>query len=70
MLVNGEGIALPFHQVWAVDFEFIARPGERPNPICLVARELKSGKLIRLWQDELRRPVPPFPIDGSTLFVA
>ncbi len=70
MLTNGEGIGLPFAQVWAVDFEFIARPGERPKPICLVARELRSGELIRLWQDELRRPVPPFPIDESALFVA
>ncbi len=31
---------LPFAQVWMVDFEFKADPGERPYPICLVAREL------------------------------
>ncbi len=61
---------LPFRQVWAVDFEFIARPGERPEPICMVARELRSRELIRLWQDELRRPEPPFPLDQSSLFVA
>jgi hypothetical protein len=61
---------LPFRQVWAVDFEFIARPGERPVPVCMVARELRSGSLIRLWQDELNRPAPPFPTDESALFVA
>ena len=39
---------LPFPQIWAVDFEFIPRPGERPEPGCLVARELRSGELIRV----------------------
>ncbi len=62
--------SLPFRQVWAVDFEFIARPGERPEPVCLVARELRSGEMVRLWQDELRRPAPPFPVDKAALFVA
>ena len=61
---------LPFRQVWAVDFEFIARPGERPDPVCLVARELRSGEMVRLWQDEQRRPAPPFPVDKTALFVA
>jgi hypothetical protein len=36
----------------------------------MVARELRSGALIRLWQDELSRPAPPFPTDNSALFVA
>ena len=36
-----------FQQTWAVDFEFTAPPGERPTPICMVARELVSGKTIR-----------------------
>ena len=35
---------LPFREVWAVDFEFAAPDGERPKPICLVARELKMGR--------------------------
>ncbi len=61
---------LPFRQVWAVDFEFIARPGERPEPICMVARELYGGAVVRLWQDELCRRTPPFPIDKRALFVA
>jgi len=29
-----------FREVWCVDFEFGAPPGERPNPRCLVAQEL------------------------------
>ena len=58
-----------YREVWAVDFEFIAPPGERPDPVCLVARELKSGKTIRLWRDQFG-PVPPYSIDPDCLFVA
>ena len=43
--------------------------GNNPVPVCLVARELRTGRLIRLWQDELG-PEPPFPVDDDTLFVA
>jgi hypothetical protein len=63
--------ALPFQEIWAVDFEFIAEPGQRPALVCLVARELKSNRLLTIWQDELHRlRVPPYPIDGHSLFVA
>lgn len=60
-----------FREVWLCDFEFHAPPGERPEPLCLVAREFRSGRTLRLWADELRRlAVPPFSVDASTLFVA
>lgn len=60
-----------FREVWAVDFEFKAPAGERPVPICLVAREVRSGRLLRVWADELRRlPLPPYPTDSGSLFVA
>jgi hypothetical protein len=63
--------ALPFAEIWAADFEFRAEPGENPEPICLVARELRSGRTIRVWQDELRcMSRPPYPTDASVLFVA
>jgi len=58
-----------WREVWAADFEFVARPGERPEVVCLVARELKSGRTIRLWRDQLG-PVPPYSIDADCLFVA
>ncbi len=62
---------LDYREVWAVDFEFTAHDGERPGPVCLVARELNSGRLLRLWQDELRQlPGPPYPIDRGSLFIA
>jgi hypothetical protein len=60
-----------FREIWLADFEFIAPPGERPVPHCLVARELRSGRLIRLWADALAAyPEPPFPIREDCLFVA
>ena len=60
-----------YREVWLVDFEFSAPPGERPTPVCLVAREFRSGRTLRLWQDDLRgRRMPPYPIGSDTLFVA
>jgi DNA polymerase-1 len=60
-----------YREVWLVDFEFSAPPGERPTPVCLVAREYRSGRTLRLWQDDLRgRRVPPYPIGSDVLFVA
>ena len=29
-----------YRRLWAADFEFTAPPGERPVPLCLVAKEL------------------------------
>jgi len=60
-----------FDQIWLVDFEFKVDAGELPDPICLVAHELSSGRAIRVWQDELKRlNVPPYPITEQSLFVA
>jgi len=49
---------LPFREIWAVDTEFYAGPGkanggvdgDAPTPLCLVALELRSGRIVRLWQ--------------------
>ena len=60
-----------FPHVYLVDFEFSAPSGERPVPICLVARELRTGQLIRLWEDELSgRADAPYPTDDDTVIVA
>lgn len=58
-----------FRDIWAVDFEFYAPTGENPEPICMVARELHSGRLIRLRQGEFG-PLPPFDTGPDVLFVA
>jgi DNA polymerase I len=62
-------LGLPFREVWAVDFEFTAPPGSRPGPVCMVARELGTGQLIRMWQDELPSH-PPFDLGADSLFVS
>ena len=36
----------PYREVYLVDFEFAAPPGERPVPICLVVMEYKSGQSL------------------------
>jgi len=51
-------------EVWAMDFEYMATEGERPDPVCCVARELRSGREVRLWDEELRRLPPPIPADA------
>jgi DNA polymerase I len=58
-----------FKEVWLVDFEFISRSGECPDPVCLVAHELHSHRKIRLWCDQFGR-VPPYSISPDSLFVA
>src|SRR5262245_43233955 len=58
-----------FREVWLCDFEFTAPPGERPTPVCMVAREYRTGRTLRLWRDELPAR-PPFSIDRDCLFVA
>ncbi len=40
-----------YSAVWLVDFEFFALPGERPVPLCLVAREFLTDRLLRVWLD-------------------
>lgn len=60
---------IPFSEIWAVDFEFSAEPGERPDPICLVAHELKSGRVIKQWREQMGA-APPYPIGPEVLFVA
>ena len=60
-----------FSEIWCCDFEFSARPGDRPWPVCMVAKEFKSQRVIRLWAEELRqRTEAPFPVDRDALFVA
>ena len=61
--------ALPFREVWAVDFEFAAAPGERPDPVCLVAWELRGDRKLRLWRNEFG-PSPPYSTGPETLFIA
>jgi len=70
---------LPFEHLVAVDFEFefgghetleaAGRSGERPRPVCMVAKELRSGETWRLWRAEFG-PQAPFPVGADTLLIA
>jgi DNA polymerase I len=60
---------LPFKEVWLVDFEFGATPGDIQEPVCLVAWELRSGRKLRLWRDDFGA-APPYSTGSDALFVA
>ena len=60
-----------FDEIWLVDFEFYQPEGERPKPICLVAREFRTNRLVRWCQEELScHAAPPFDVSPNSLFVA
>src|SRR5438874_1284948 len=59
-----------YRRVWQVDFEFIAGCGERPVPLCCVARELRTGTLVRLWLADGAPAAAPYDTGPATLFVA
>jgi DNA polymerase I len=61
--------ALSYREIWAVDFEFGSEAGEQPDPVCLVAWELKSGRKIRYWRDQFGG-APPYATDANALFLA
>src|SRR6516165_3257535 len=60
-----------FKEIWLCDFEFQTSPGECPIPVCMVAMEYRSKRIIRLFGDELRRhKQAPFDVGPMSLFVA
>lgn len=60
-----------FREIWACDFEFAAQTGEQPSPVCLVAQELRSRRVVRLWRDDLLRlKKAPFSTGPKSLCVA
>jgi hypothetical protein len=59
-----------YREVWAVDFEFTAPPGHRPDPLCIVARELRTGRLVRRWLCDGDPGGPPYGTGPDTLLVA
>lgn len=59
-----------FREVWVGDFEFGGFDG-KPDIRCGVFHELRTGRTMRLWVDELRHhPKPPFETGPEALFVA
>jgi DNA polymerase-1 len=68
-------LALPFREIWALDFEYNMgdlepkRDGNLQVPVCMVAREVRTGQLIRTWQGEFPDQ-PPFDVGPRSLFLA
>jgi hypothetical protein len=73
---DDDDLDVPFAEIWCIDTEFY--PGSGLNnggvegdpltPLCLVALELRTGRLIRLWQHELGL-FPPYRLDPDALIV-
>jgi hypothetical protein len=59
-----------FKQIWAIDCEFYTPEGEKPVPICIVCRELFSGRLLRIWLWGKEAPRPPFAVGPDVLVIA
>ena len=51
------------------EFEFGGHDGNRPRPVCMVAKDLCTGHSWRLWSGEFG-PMPPFPFGRDALFIA
>ena len=68
---------LPHREIWVVDSEFYpgrglangSREGDPQTPLCVVAYEARSGRVIELWQDELG-PFPPYRLDADACIFA
>jgi DNA polymerase-1 len=69
--------SLPFRELWVVDTEYYpgrglsngGREGDQITPLCLVALEMRTGRIVRLWQDELGR-FPPYRLDSDALIMS
>ena len=67
---------LPFPEILCVDTEFYPGKGkanggvegDASTPLCLVAYEMRSKRVTRLWQDKLGRH-PPYRLNNSALFI-
>src|SRR5262249_36102686 len=59
-----------FREIWFLDFEFCQWSGDVPRPLCYVARELKSNRLIRSWLEGERSLSQPPYLNKSNLVVA
>ena len=57
-----------FEDIVFWDFEFISKPGERPDVVCLAWHCVSTGQTHRLWRDQLTDQ-PPFRIDDTVLCV-
>jgi hypothetical protein len=68
---------LPFSQIWAVDFEYYpgrglgngSNAGDAITPLCVTAIEMRTNRVVSLWQDEFG-PFPTYRLDADSLFIS
>lgn len=58
-----------FREIWAIDFEFIASAGDIQRPVCVVAKEVNTGEVRKIWLQGNRVPCP-FSVDEDVLYIA
>ena len=60
-----------FKHIIAIDFEFSAPNGERPSVVCLIAKDITTGEIWRIFQEQLYSlKHPPYPTGTDSLIVA
>src|ERR1039457_4991406 len=59
-----------FDELVFVDFEFSQPAGSVPRVVCVVAKEVVSGRMFRIMLDEDAPTAPPWRTDKRCLFVA
>ncbi len=58
-----------FRSAWVLDTEFMPVAGGLPEPICLSAADLVSGREVHLWLWGQEAPEPPFDLGPESLFI-
>ncbi|WP_157054146.1 DNA polymerase [Ruegeria sp. 6PALISEP08] len=59
-----------FREIWLLDFEFRSPSGHCPRVVCMVARELRTNRILRMWEFELRGlATAPFSVGDDALIV-
>jgi hypothetical protein len=56
---------LPFEEIWSADTEFYpgvglangGKEGDPSNPLCLVAIEMRTGRIVKQWKGDFT-PLP------------
>jgi DNA polymerase-1 len=61
-------VTFKFREVVVVDAEFTTIAGERSGPVCVVAREMRSGRIFRIFQGQFG-PGPPYATGPDVLVV-
>src|SRR5262245_18784723 len=58
-----------FREIWCFDTEFHQPPGDLPEVICLVATDIRSGRWLRFFKDNIPKAAP-YSLGSDSLFVA